>query len=84
MYGLKHHVEGEEGLPGNPEAMNSVRYTGWVLVAGALFAECVGFSGWLRHGSGFFEALGFLLLIGGAATLIYETEIQDRLSHWRR
>ncbi len=83
MYVLKHHVEGEKGLPGNPEPMNSVRYTARVLLAGGLIAGCVGFSGWLQRGSGIFEFLCVCLLIGGAATLVYEPEIQNRLSHWR-
>ena len=84
MYGLRHHVEGEPGIAGNPEPMNAVRYTGRVLLAGALLAACVGFSGWLLHGSGFFEFLSVVLLIGGAATLVYESEIQHRLGYWRR
>ncbi len=84
MYGLKHHVEGEEGLPGNSQAGNSVRYTGRVLLAGALLAACLGFGGGFRHGSGFLELLCVVLLIGGAATLVYESDIQDRIGHWRR
>jgi hypothetical protein len=84
VYGLRHHVEGEQGLPGNPEPMNPVRYTAYGLLVGAVVAGCLGFSGWMQGGSGLLKSLCIILVIGGVGALVYESRIQDRISHWRR
>jgi hypothetical protein len=84
MYGLKHHVEGEKGMQGNPEPRSMLRYGVFFALAAALLAGGAAFAGWFGRGSVVVEILCVVLLIGGLATLVYESQIENRGSYRRR